>query len=93
MPEHIPDNALLSERQAAKMLGLSVDALRQEVNTGRLGFVGPRASPKRKYVYGELQRWKRAKDRKEQGPDLTGVPRSQRQVARAVARSGLSYPR
>jgi excisionase family DNA binding protein len=70
----------LTEKGAAKYLGIGLDRLRHEVNAGRLAFTG--TNSRRRFDTAELMRWrretKRAKRAMPVAPDLAGVPRSER---------------
>jgi hypothetical protein len=79
-----PAPPLLSERRAADYLGLSLDALRHEVNIGALKFLGTRA--KKKFLQPVLDEWRRQHPPKRKGAS----PKTQERRAAADRAASLA---
>ncbi|HEY2112697.1 MAG TPA: hypothetical protein VGH25_13315 [Dongiaceae bacterium] len=73
----------LTEKGAAKYLGIGLDRLRHEVNAGRLAFTG--TNSRRRFDTAELMRWRRETKRAKRAMpvelDLAGVARAERRRA------------
>lgn len=78
---------MLSERQAASYLSLTLDQLRHEVNQGRL------AKSHRKFRSDDLDDWRKRLPQMLAGRmpdiDLSGVPRAQRHIERSNRAKGV----